>query len=183
MSTSDAFLVDNKVLEDDCGLWIPFKTASDALIAQLMLVQKFPSSTVDLFLGILSHPNFKIEQVTIKRGTDVDKCVSDHRRDIAFSRCVSVETAGMPDDILTTVIDIVAARMCHVFEESGYILGTHPDIAAALAIRTLICDLALVHRTWTPMFRERFVAASSSVFRSSYLALFIARCAGRRSLS
>lgn len=58
---------------------IPFRTASDALLARLRLEEGLSISTVNLFLDILRDRHFNTEDISFQSAAGIDKFVAEHK--------------------------------------------------------------------------------------------------------
>lgn len=134
----------NYALDPTNNRWIPYKTWSDALIAQLSLSHGFSISEVNLVLGVIRDPSFKCDQVTFHDAGDIYDAVADERlvarEKAAQSRsgnCTWDRTAGVPRLVLDLVIQCIA-MMCPCCMDDRDVIW-----------QQTMGNMALVHRSWT----------------------------------
>ncbi|KAL5531347.1 hypothetical protein ACEPAG_4224 [Sanghuangporus baumii] len=151
----------------------PFPSTADALIARLRLESGLGVSTLNLFLDILHHPEFKLEEVTLNDASEIDIAVADHRLNTQrvreeivpsppfFSSGAENEKkhsslGEVPYPILERILDSIATDPELVDEplQPQIPLVDAPERQRADCLRTL----ALVHRSWTVPSQHRLAA-------------------------
>ena len=113
-----AFVEGTRALDSTNNRWIPYKTRSDALIAQLSLSRGFTIEEVDIVLDIIHHPSFDPKEVSFRKTPDIYVPVAQER---AVTRNASLSTlskvsdrldlAGMPEVVLHLVVQSIADMM------------------------------------------------------------------------
>ncbi|KAI5118248.1 hypothetical protein M0805_007497 [Coniferiporia weirii] len=152
----------NQAFEPETELWVPFKTRSDALLAQMLLQHGLSKIHFNLLMCILLEPSFSLEDVTLRNVTDVDVCISEHRRNLAErrSRACSLTLGhsapiGMPSIVLDLTLDRMLEDSVHFSYEVDTPADTAPEDAAETKTsvpsnwRADMGRMCLVHRTWT----------------------------------
>lgn len=147
----------NLVLEPIREEWIPYKTVSDALIADLSLSHNVSLATLDLFLAVVSDTAFNPGHITFERATDIDARISEHRREqlavSLYSHGSGRECAGMP----LIVLERVAEYMFDYSPGLNHVLmGWSQD---ELSLRYLYSNsdllrMSTVHRSWTCIIQQ-----------------------------
>ena len=116
--------------------YCPFPTRSDAMLAGLLLSNKVSYSIMNIFLEIITHPDFDSRNVTYKSALDILRIAEEARVEGRLSseqsgrRAVvgvnndddndSDVQAGFPQVILYEVLDILAReRHDIIFSGSG----------------------------------------------------------------
>ena len=120
-----AFVDGSRALDSTNNRWIPYKTRSDALIAQLSLSRGFTIAQVDLVLDIIHDPTFDPKEVSFQQTPDIYVAVAQER---AVTRNASLtalskasdrrDAAGMPDVVLHLVVQSIADMMPDPLEYS-----------------------------------------------------------------
>ncbi|THH07700.1 hypothetical protein EW145_g3189, partial [Phellinidium pouzarii] len=146
----------NQLFEPQTKLWIPFKTRSDALLAQLPLQYGLSTIHFNLFLEILHDPSFSPRDLTFRDAADVDMCISERRRNLAHQRSLSVlkdearECAGMSPIVLDLVLDQIIEGSPHFSYEVGAMPGgAETGFTSAHNWQADLRRMCLVHRSWT----------------------------------
>ena len=172
-STSDS-LIEDPLSAYDPGskTSTPFSSAADALIARLRLESGLGVPTINLFLDILHHPDFRLEDITINDASEIDAAVANHRINTQRVRQEVVPTApfipcgtgvgkhrsfgDVPYPILERILDSIATDAELVDEplQPQIPLVDGPERQRADCLRTM----ALVHRTWTIPCQRRLAA-------------------------
>lgn len=137
----------------DESIRVEFKTQSDAMIASLQLFHDVPWSTIDLFITLVTHPEFNTNEITLRSSVDlireIEKVRLRNRLKDMHERSIGSEGhAGLPRFVLEEVLDIVEAeKVEHIkarFEEDigdrGYYRLEEDEI---------LSNMSLVHRSWT----------------------------------
>lgn len=106
--------IDGKQVYDPVSdLWIPYKTASDALIAHLSLHHDIPLRAIDLFLDAIQSPLFDFKELTFENAGEIDTRVSEHREELSVARA-SVghrhTTAGIPHVVYDLLVNGCAEK-------------------------------------------------------------------------
>ncbi|KLO17827.1 hypothetical protein SCHPADRAFT_900204 [Schizopora paradoxa] len=90
-----------------------FKSASDALLARLSIMNGIEDAILDLFLSVVNDPNFDSKEVSFKESADIHLCVAERRQENLDSLgnrssqdMVNV-TAGLPTVVLDCVVDVL----------------------------------------------------------------------------
>ncbi|KAH8108333.1 hypothetical protein DFH11DRAFT_1117413 [Phellopilus nigrolimitatus] len=157
-------------LEPSSGTLTPFASAANALVARLRLEAGLGIPTINIFLDILHHPSFKLEQLTLRDAVEIDLAVAAHRctlqrfreYTIPISSSTSEPVSGpwsfkeVPYPILERIIDAIAADGELVDEPIQYQI---PLIDAVERWRVdCLRALSLVHRSWTVPSQRRLAA-------------------------
>lgn len=92
--------------------------ASDALLARLLLTDGVEDTILDLFLSVVSDPNFESKDVTFKLSGDIHRLVGEQRKkntDSLGNRSLQHGminvTAGLPSIVLDGVIDVLKGEL------------------------------------------------------------------------
>lgn len=151
---------DHKIFDKQSGLLIPFRSRSDALLAQLVLRHGLSKGFFNALMDTVLDPSFSPSEVTLRSATDVDVRISEHRRELAEERahtrtdspggtsCDETEMAGIPHIILEAVIDRVLDNFEHFTYEADATPGSSNN-AFASRFQSDLRNMSLVHRSWT----------------------------------
>lgn len=150
--------------EPTSGLRIPFRTASDALIAQLLLCRGVPASSVDLFLRMVRGPLFGHSHVSLKTAQDIEVRVCEHREQIEAACSVQLRdsstSSGMPMAVLDQVVDLLASSagpFLREMDRRADRYSAQDEYGTPLAnysARQDLLNMSLVHRSWTEASRR-----------------------------
>ncbi|KAL5513303.1 hypothetical protein ACEPAH_3701 [Sanghuangporus vaninii] len=174
LPTSSSSLLEDPLSAYDLGskTSTPFSSTADALIARLRLESGLGVPTLNLFLDILHHPEFKLEEVTLNDASEIDIAVANHRLNTQrvregivssppfFSSGAENEKHSslgeVPYPILERILDSIATDPELVDEplQPQIPLVDAPERQRADCLRTL----ALVHRSWTVPSQQRLAA-------------------------
>ncbi|EJD07705.1 uncharacterized protein FOMMEDRAFT_164602 [Fomitiporia mediterranea MF3/22] len=159
--------------EPSSGTYTPFPTAADALIARLRLESGLGVPTVNLFLDILHHPEFKLDELTVTDTSDIDLEVAKHRSNVRRLREQTIppstitSTIGrgsedekpgfdVPYPVLERILDAISTDTDLVDEPLQYQI---PLVDAMERQRgDCLRNMALVHRSWTIPSQQRLAA-------------------------
>lgn len=169
---------DNKIFDKQTGLLIPFKSRSDALLAQLILRHGLSKELFNSLMDIVLDPSFSPNELTLRSATDIDVRISEHRREMAEDRAHTrsdsprkdsgdeMESAGIPHIVLEVVIDRMLDDFEHFSNEADATPGSSDNIfTSRFQVRqTELKSMSLVHRSWTELaqraLRRRVVLTS-----------------------
>ncbi|OCB90225.1 hypothetical protein A7U60_g2597 [Sanghuangporus baumii] len=174
LPTSSSSLLEDPLSAYDLGsrTSTPFPSTADALIARLRLESGLGVPTLNLFLDILHHPEFKLEEITLNDASEIDIAVANHRLNmqrvregIVPSRPFSSSGAEnekhsslgeVPFPILERILDSIATDPELVDEplQPQIPLVDAPERQREDCLRSL----ALVHRSWTVPSQQRLAA-------------------------
>ena len=153
--------------EPGSGIRTPFASVADALIARLRLEHGLGVPTINLFLDVLTHPQFRSEELTIMDAAQIDLAVAGYRGEVQRERgkAASLHPPSsdesrsvrrfkeVPYPILERILDCIATDADLVDEPIQYQI---PLIDAVERQRgDCLRAMALVHRSWTVPAQQR----------------------------
>ncbi|THH03764.1 hypothetical protein EW145_g6024 [Phellinidium pouzarii] len=178
--------------EPGSGTSTPFPSAADALVARLRLDCGLGVPTINIFLDILHHPLFKLEELTVRDAANIDLAVAAHHGDLQRIRertmAVSFLTttsntplclcsfAEIPYPILERILDAIATDVDLLDEAVQYQV---PLVNIAGRRSDCLRTLALVHRSWTVPSQQRLAARIVARTPSALLRLLRSPLPGR----
>lgn len=161
---------DNTAFEPNSGILTPFASAADALVARLRLEAGLGVPTINLFLNVLRHPCFNLEELTIQNASEIDATVASHRNELQRERGQNTSTTikrdkdsdtskdtklprEIPYPILESILDCIASDQDLVDEPVQYQI---PLIDVVERQRgDCLRNMSLVHRSWTALSQQR----------------------------
>lgn len=130
------------------------------MLASLQLFHDIPCRIMDLIFSVITHPNFDLAQLTIRKSTDVIDIVEESRMkdrmSVVHNRSLGhngrTEQAGFPQFVLDEVLDIVhaerIARVKSTFNDIGNMEVVYRSVYHSEE-DWLLKEMSLVHRSWT----------------------------------
>ena len=141
--------------------WIAFDTPTDALFTQLAHRHELPYSTLTGILHTLRNPSFNSSQLTLRHPTDIDTRISEQRRreiEEIYANAPSggLDKVGMPLTILRLVVELIADEMGSFASnvEAMPSPADDTDLYCYNRLQKTLCQMALVHRSWTPIVQK-----------------------------
>lgn len=145
-------MTDYAAYDPQTGVAVPFKSVANSLVARLRLEESLGISTINLLLSILHSPSFKIEELTIRDGSEIDDEVARYKRDVQLQRS-SRRTHEFPYPVLEVILDAIADDKELTDEPINHRL---PLLDSVERLRSdCFRDLSLVHRQWTSACQRR----------------------------
>ena len=97
----------------DLNLWVPFKSRSDALFAQLVTIHNLTWPTIDAVLSVVLNPDFAISNLTVRSGGDIVNRISDMRtlETLAREHSYASRSPASTHIIPHTVVDLVVEHL------------------------------------------------------------------------
>ncbi|THH10368.1 hypothetical protein EW145_g1396 [Phellinidium pouzarii] len=89
--------------------YVPFRTATDAMLASLMLAYRLASPILTVVLALVRHPDFNPGEITLSRAEDVWARVAEHEASVAMVRNGRNDAFpfAFPRFVLDEVLDVL----------------------------------------------------------------------------
>ncbi|KAL5482841.1 hypothetical protein ACEPAI_9436 [Sanghuangporus weigelae] len=185
---SERDLDGTRLFDPQTGLLIPFKSHSDALLAQLSLQNGMSKQHFNILLNVLLDPSFSLDELNLKSSTDIDVRISEYRRELAEKRSYKsadspqgksssisarLGIVGMSSIVFDLVLDQMIAEMHHFSTETDATPlsapSDEPSTTLTYHLQSTFKQMSLVHRSWTEpsqrALRRRIILTSRRTLR------------------
>ncbi|KAL5512766.1 hypothetical protein ACEPAG_3032 [Sanghuangporus baumii] len=185
---SERDLDGTRLFDPQTGLLIPFKSHSDAVLAQLSLQNGMSKQHFNILLNVLLDPSFSLDELNLKSSTDIDVRISEYRRELAEKRSYKsadspqgksssisarLGIVGMSSIVFDLVLDQMIAEMHHFSTETDATPlsapSDEPSTALTCHLQSTFKQMSLVHRSWTEpsqrALRRRIILTSRRTLR------------------
>lgn len=150
---------------------ITFRNSNDKAIAILSLEDGITPFAFRKFMDVICSADFKVEELTLRSIPDIDRYISDQRKENASSRCAlgkfsPSSSRGIPE----LVVDLLFQYVGQHFVPFGEMAKCHwNSVYLQTDAIPLLKMLSLAHRNWTPyaqtLLRRRLIIRNHTNLR------------------